>query len=267
MKKLRIFSVLLLLAAAAVFGAFRIYEKGIEDHDAPVIACQTDLISVSVSDGEEKLLEGVTASDSREGDLTSRVVVQDISEMQEDGTRQITYAVSDSRGNVGYASRKMQYTDYSRPVFQLQRPLMFPLGSPFNVCEGLTASGSLDGDLTDKIKYTLDQTISTAVEGSYTVEYRVTDSAGNTSYLQTSLEVYDPRDYQIDVELTSYLVYTPLNTPLDVGAYYAGADWTNEVALNIETDLDTSRPGCYYADFNVSDGTYSGKNRLIIVVS
>ena len=169
MKKLRIFSVLLLLAAAAVFGAFRIYEKGIEDHDAPVIACQTDLISVSVSDGEEKLLEGVTANDSREGDLTSRVVVQDISEMQEDGTRQITYAVSDSRGNVGYASRKMQYTDYSRPVFQLQRPLMFPLGSPFNVCEGLTASGSLDGDLTDKIKYTLDQTISTAVEGSYTV--------------------------------------------------------------------------------------------------
>ena len=110
MKKLRIFSVLLLLAAAAVFGAFRIYEKGIEDHDAPVIACQTDLISVSVSDGEEKLLEGVTANDSREGDLTSRVVVQDISEMQEDGTRQITYAVSDSRGNVGYASRKMQYT-------------------------------------------------------------------------------------------------------------------------------------------------------------
>ena len=74
------------------------------------------------------------------------------------------------------------------------------------------------------------------------MEYRVTDSAGNTSYLQTSLEVYDPRDYQIDVELTSYLVYTPLNTPLDVGAYYAGADWTNEVALNIETDLDTSRP-------------------------
>lgn len=52
-----------------------------------------------------------------------------------------------------------------------------------------------------------------------------------------------------------------------MGAYYAGADWTNEVALNIETDLDTSRPGCYYADFNVSDGTYSGKNRLIIVVS
>ena len=86
------------------------------------------------------------------------------------------------------------------------------------------------------------------------MEYRVTDSAGNTSYLQTSLEVYDPRDYQIDVELTSYLVYTPLNTPLDVGAYYAGADWTNEVALNIESDLDTSRPGCYYADFNVSDG-------------
>ena len=116
---------LLLLAAAAVFGAFRIYEKGIEDHDAPVITCQTDLISVSVSDGEEKLLEGVTANDSREGDLTSRVVVQDISEMQEDGTRLYVYLFS--RGNVGYASRKLQYTDYSRPVFQLQRPLMFRL--------------------------------------------------------------------------------------------------------------------------------------------
>lgn len=267
MKKLRIFGVLLLLVAAAVFAAYRIYEKGIEDHEPPVITCGTDAISVSVSDGEEKLLEGVSASDSREGDVTDRVVVQDISEMQEDGTRQITYAVSDSRGNVGYASRTLQYTDYSRPVFSLSGPLLFPLGEQFNICEGLTASSSLDGDLTDKIKYTLDQTISLSVEGTYSVEYRVTDSAGNTSYLQTQLEVYDPRDYQLDVELTQYLVYARVGEYLDVNAYYAGTYSLEEIRLDVRSDLDTSQPGSYYADYFVTDGVRSGRSRLVIVVA
>ena len=131
--------------------------------------------------------------------------------------------------------------------------------------DGVSASGALDGDLTSKIKYTLDKSISTTTTGSYNVEFRVSDSAGRTSYLQTVLEVYDPSDYQIEVTLSQYLVYIGVNQGFDPNAYYAGAD-VEEGTLSIESTVNTAQPGCYYVDYNVTTERLAGKSRLVVVV-
>ena len=265
MRKLKIFSVLLLLISSAAFAGYKIYEKGLADNEAPVITCGEGNIQVSVSDTEEKLLEGVTAEDQRDGDITDKVVVQSIAEFSEDNKREITYAVADEAGNVGYGKRTLEYTDYSEPRFNLSQPLLYPLGSTFNVADGVSASGSLDGDLTSKIKYTLDRSISTTTAGSYNVEFRVSDSAGRTSYLQTVLEVYDPSDYQIEVTLSQYLVYIDVNQEFDPNAYYEEAD-AEEGTLSIESTVNTAEPGCYYVDYNVTTERLAGKSRLVVVV-
>ena len=76
MRKLKIFSVLLLLISSVAFAGYKIYENGLADNEAPVITCSEDNIQVSVADTEEKLLEGVTAEDQRDGDITDKIVVQ-----------------------------------------------------------------------------------------------------------------------------------------------------------------------------------------------
>ncbi len=52
-----------------------------------------------------KLLEGVTASDDKDGDVTDRVVIEKIVEDRQENQAVVFYAVSDKAGNVEKASR------------------------------------------------------------------------------------------------------------------------------------------------------------------
>lgn len=265
MKKIRIFSIFLFMISAAAFAGFRFYEKIASDRKAPVITADSDTVEMSVEDDESKLLEGVSAEDNRDGDVTDSLVVQSLSPFTEGTQRTVNYAAVDSSGNVGYFSRTFSYTDYQAPVFALSSPLRFPMGSTINVCEGISASSTLDGDLSGSIKYTLERAISNAAAGTYPVEFRVTDSAGRTSYLDTEIEVYDRAAETIEVNLSAYLVNLKVNEAFDPAAWYAGADAEGE--LRIESNVNTAQAGCYYADYYVTAGTRSGKTRLLVVVS
>lgn len=265
MKKIKIFSILLFVLSTAAFAGFRIYVGMAADRTAPVITADSDTVQMSVADDESKLLEGVKAEDSRDGNVTDTLVIQSLSPFIEGARRTANYAAVDGSGNVGYFSRALEYTDYQTPVFAMSSPLRFPMRSTINICEGLTASSTLDGDLTNGIKYTLERTISSAAAGTYPVEFRVTDSAGSTSYLTTEIEVYDPSSEQIEVSLSTYLVYLRVNEPFDPAAYYAGAD--EEGILDIQSNVNTAQAGCYFADYYVTNGTRTGKTRLVVVVS
>ena len=263
MKKIKIFSIILFICSAAIYAGCRIYADRMTDHTPPVITGGSD-IEVSVGDPQDKLLEGMTAEDDRDGDVTDSLVVQEISEFDDEGNRTVRYAAVDDSGNVGYYSRTMTYTDYGQPTFAMSSPLRFPMGTSFNICEGITASSVLDGDLSDKIKYTLDRAVSNAITGTYDVEFRVMDSAGRTSYLQADLEVYDPSQEPVEVTLSSYLIYIGVNAPFNAADYFQGS--SREGELNIQSTVDTSSPGTYYVDYTVTDGALMGKSRLIVVV-
>jgi hypothetical protein len=69
--------------------------------------------------------------------------------------------------------------DTNAPVITIlgDNPLTVPLGQPY-VDPGATAYDQEDGDITDKIKTTID--VNTDVEGyNYHVYYNVQDNAGN----------------------------------------------------------------------------------------
>ena len=263
MRKIKIFSIILFICSAAIYIGCRIYAGVMTDHTPPVIS-GGDAIEVSVEDPKEKLLEGMTAEDDRDGDVTDSLVVQEISEFDDEGNRTVRYAAVDDSGNVGYYSRTMTYTDYRQPTFAMSSPLRFPMGTSFNICEGITASSVLDGDLSDKIKYTLDRAVSNATTGTYDVEFRVMDSAGRTSYLKTVLEVYDPSEERIEVTLSDYLVYIRANSEFHASAYFEEASVDGD--LDIQSTVNTSKAGVYYTDYVVTDNRLTGKSRLVVVV-
>ena len=264
MKKIKLFSVILFLISAAVFAGCRIYDGIMTDYTAPVISGEGDL-QVSVTDPQEKLLEGMKAEDDRDGDVTDSLVVQKISEFNEEGQRTVTYAAVDKSGNVAYYNRTLEYTDYQAPVFALSAPLRFPVGADFNICSGISASSTLDGDLTNNIKYTIDRAVTNSAAGTYQAEFRVMDSAGKTAYLTAEIEVYDPSEERINVTLNTYLLYMKVNEPFDPAGYYAGADRGD--TLEIQSTVNTAAAGTYYVDYIVSEGQMTGKSRMVVVVS
>ena len=79
MKRIKIFTLILFCCSAVAFAGCKLYERVMTDHQAPVISGGEEPLQISVADTEDKLLEGMTAEDDRDGDVTDSLVVQEIS--------------------------------------------------------------------------------------------------------------------------------------------------------------------------------------------
>ena len=105
MKQRKIFGLILsvvniVLIVICIFFFFRM------DRTAPKLEFQAvDFTYVSGMD-ETRLLEGITAYDSHDGDITSRIVIEKMIENEDENTLIVFYAVSDQAGNVTKASRE-----------------------------------------------------------------------------------------------------------------------------------------------------------------
>ncbi len=264
MKKLRIFSILLLVVSTAVFILFQAYTRVVKDDTPPVVSCESEELYVSVTASEKELLKDVKAIDNRSGDVSDTLVVESISGFTDENTRVVIYAAVDKNMNVGRCERTLVYTDYQEPQFDLVAPLCFREGSNIDILSCISADSVLDGSLTSNIKYSLEKTVNTSVTGYYPIEFRVMDNGGKTVYLDTQVEIYSKEYTGVEVELKEYLLYLNKGDAFEPTEYYVGS--SKEGTLQIQSDVDTSKSGTYYVDYIVTANTLQGKSRLVVVV-
>ncbi|MEK7634920.1 MAG: immunoglobulin-like domain-containing protein [Patescibacteria group bacterium] len=123
-----------------------------------------------------------TATDTEDGDLTSKIVVTGAVDVSTVGTYVLTYSVTDKGGlsasvvRLVAVSPKILPTN-TPPIIHLTgaSTVNLTFGDTFTD-PGATATDTEDGDLTSKIVVT--GTISTSTVGSYTLTYTVTDNGG-----------------------------------------------------------------------------------------
>ena len=207
MRKFRKLWLVLFIIMAVLFGVYRFMEIKKSDSSGPVISVGKELIELSIYDDEALLLEGVTATDKKDGDVTSSVIVESISKFYGDNRRTVTYAAFDSDNHISKATKEVCYTDYTGPRFELTGSLRFRAGEVVNIEKIVSASDCLDGDLSNKIKINTDTTINNRVTGFYTIKYEVTNSAGDNVILPIDIEIYEPVNNEVELNLDRYLVY------------------------------------------------------------
>ncbi|MBQ7801730.1 MAG: hypothetical protein IJ375_05345 [Oscillospiraceae bacterium] len=288
MKKRKLLCLVLIAGCLAVFFGYRLVDRLGTDTKAPEITISPETPQVSVRDSRELLLQGVTAEDRTDGDVTASLVVESVKLTDSDGTVNVTYAAFDAAGNVAKAERQARYTDYESPKFSLSEPLTFAQNSGFNVFDIVTAEDMLDGDITHRIRVTsLDESSITAL-GTHQIEFRVSNSMGETVKLVLPLEVYLAGSYQATVELTDYLVYLPVGSAFNASSYLESYTRAGDVVslsagmpsgytLRTDGTVDTGTPGVYSVDYRVTytkeyaadpslNQSYTGYTRLIVVV-
>ena len=251
-----------------------------DDRTAPQIHMDSDVLSVSVEADDSQLLQGVTATDNKDGENTATV----------------TYVAYDSSGNASKAGRTIKFTDYQPPKFGQDQALVFSSNTAPDVLSFMTATDKIDGDLSANVKGTLlSEATSLNYPGTHTVEFRVTNSMGDTQYITLPVDVYEGNEYNGKVELTDYLVYLPVGAEFDaqdylenlvVGAtkYPLDGSGSNRIYINnyvspavnpganitnieIKSDVDTDTPGVYSVAYIVDyAGRYTGFTRLNVVV-
>ena len=111
------------------------------------------------------------------------------------GSYDVVFEIEDTSGNLGYATLTINVIDDVKPSFSGPSTLTKSNSETLTLSEitsQLAANDAIDGNLTSSIQVVSDGYTGNAnLVGSYEVEYKVTDSAGNTAYHTVTIQVSD----------------------------------------------------------------------------
>ncbi len=257
MRFLKIFIVCLFTASVAFAVFVRFTNK--TDTAAPEISCSADVVSASVNDTDKDLLKYVSAVDSKDGDISSSVIVEAISPFISENSAKITYSVCDSDNNVTKLEKDIVFNDYHPPEFSFENQHVYYVGaSRVDLLSGVSATDCLDGDVSSRVVVSQSD-IDLSQPGIYPVTYRVTSSKGITSEITINAYVYASR-LAATIPLKTYLVYTDSSSPVVPEDYIESLpekyvdsnDSTYDYEFEIVNDIDYTKTGIHYITYRIT---------------
>ena len=267
---------LLLLShmADASFGAVQVTPLAAGPDTVPPAIALAGNNPLALAIGDQYVEPGWTATDNVDGDLTDQVTVSGSVDSSTEGRYTLTYSVTDSAGNTGNATRRVDVvsaTDTTPPVITLNgaNPYTLSVGVPYSE-PGWTAIDDVDGDLSGLVA--VSGSVETNVPGSYTLIYAVTDSAGNTASTTRTVNVIaEPDTTPPVITLDGADPYT-----LTVGIDYSEPGWTAtdnrdgdlSDRVTVSGSVNTNVPGTYPLAYSVADssGNAASATRTVNVV-
>lgn len=280
--------ILLILLSVGTFFGYCALDAMRTDTRAPEIDADGAPAAVSVKDPKSALMQGITATDREDGDVTDSLVVESISMLDDAGTVSVTYAAFDAAGNVARTKREVKFSDYVGPRFVLKTPMIYRYNSNFDVMGNVGAEDVLDGDIQHRIRATLLGEGSLTQAGTHMVRFQVTNSLGDTEEQVLPVEVLKEDPYDGELELTAYLIYLPVGSVFNPAAYlqgFTGGDryipCKNGVPsgcrLETKGQVQTQNPGTYTVEYimtythvdennSARSREYTGRSKLIVVV-
>lgn len=294
LRKSRTFVVIFFILSVAIFAAYQLTKTMTTDRTMPVIEMDSESVTVSVNGGDAAILEGVTASDARDGDITENLFIESRTTFLEKGRFNVTIAVADRDNHVTKATREVIYNDYISPQFSLSNPLKFQTASEsqddLNIARSLSAKDVLDGNISNRIKISSDYSINSNTSGDYRMEFIVSNSMGDVVKLPVTVTIYSAAQESglPQITLTKYLVNTPVGTSVDMaslveyikchntvyrksedGNYYSSdldsqdnARVIPSEAIRVDSSVDWDTPGTYEVTITVTD-PYTGLSNYV----
>jgi len=305
MRKIRIAVVAVFLLSAIAYGWFTLFADRGKDTTPPTIQCSQDTLQLSVQDDDSRLLEGLTAQDDVDGDITANIRVSSLSRFASQGKRTVDYVVFDSANNFATFSRTVQYTDYQSPRIWLDAPLRVDMNQleKFDPSTSLRAEDVLDGDISSKVRVSINNGAYVADVGNYPITVQVSNSAGDTVTVPLEMSVIDSTDPDESGKyypmLSQYIAYTKVGQGIDPMQFLCGVMRGNQSYLfpesaviddededddkdrpssgsvmgiersdiDVNNMVDAATPGTYTVEYSyTSDDDITAVTKLVVVV-
>lgn len=281
MKKKHWILIMILVLTVATFFCYRAVMAMVRDSQSPKVSVPEGILEISMDATDAQLLQGITATDKRDGDVTDSLIVEKVGKLNADHTATVSYAAFDAAGNVAKASRTVLFTDYIRPRLSFTRPLIFTAGANYDLQSFIKAQDVIDGDISHRVRATNLSGGTITAQGTYEILLQVTNSLGDTVELTVPVEVQAAGLYNATVTLTDYLVYLKTGETfksesyLDrftVGRTPVSLQGVMPSYIDVETEgsVDTAVPGTYVVCYTVTSQKETVQNtaftKLIVVV-
>ncbi len=267
MKILRLCVSVLFVIVLVIFIIFQFNQLRV-DKTIPQISVEGEKIEVSLNVTDADLLIGVTAYDGKDGDLTDKIIVESISRFIEPGISIVKYAVCDSDNHAAYATRTIVYSNYKPPRFTLSDSLVFNISQNINIRNILGATDSIDGNISSKVIITANE-YSANIPGVYYISAKVSNSKGDLIMQQFPVYVEERSLAAPTLELKEYIAYLKVGEQFDIHGNVSSALSSNGDNLtdriNIDTNLDPTKPGMYEIHYRVADDDGRIGHKIVII--
>ncbi len=270
MRYLRIITVIVFIATVVFTGWVNNRYYSSLNTDYPEIVSSAESLEISVQDPEKAIFRGLTARDATDGDLTDQIMVASVSHFLEPGTVRVKYVVFDSHNNSATLTRQVHYTDYTAPMFSLEKAPVYTTGSSFDLLDHIRVEDCIDGDISDKVRV-ISNMVNNYSTGNYPVVLEVSNSCGDTAQI-TIWVSYLSKESTAVVKLHQYVTYVQQGMTFEPAQWLATVTDRNAITLDsdnieIQGNLDTNKPGCYQLVYHYDDGKLTGNAPLTVVVT
>jgi hypothetical protein len=213
--------------------------------------------TITIMVGDTYIDAGATATDNIDGTITFNITTSGTVNTAIAGTYLITYTVTDSDGNVAIPVTRtiVVIADLISPSIVLIGDVTITLmvGNTYTDA-GATATDNINGTITGNIITT--GTVNTAVPGTYTITYNVSDAAGNaaTPIIRTVIVLADTTLPVISLIGAATIALMVDDTYTDAGATATdNIDGTITGSIITTGAVNTAVAGTYTITYNVSD--------------
>ena len=273
MRALKIILCIVTALSILAFGLAIYYTQFFKDTIAPEFHIESNVVTVSVKEGDAALLQGVTAIDNRDGNVTDQIFVDSVSQLTGPNTARVRYFVFDKAENMAVAPRTVCYTDYSSPRIAILQPLVYDVGNTIALKGRVIATDVLKGNITNSIRLSSDD-LSNKVPGTYHLTIWAMNQMGDVASVRVPIIVREPAPDAPVIELKNYLTYIEKGGSFDpedyFKAFYSGADIPIAGSfdrLTVSGDVDTQTPGTYEVSYSYtnSSGRFSEVYLTVVV--
>lgn len=259
--------ILALLAVLSLYLGYSHFSSKAAQRDSipPVIQVSQNRIEVNTDATDAELLRYVTASDSKDGDLTDRVLVENIVKNENGAANEFTisYVVFDNDNNMARTTAKLIYKDYHQIHFALHQPLRINnYTGVLAMKKVFSAIDCIDGNVFSNMQITgLEALEADKVEpGFYDITITATNSLGDTTTLPCQVEVFD-QSYEESLRpsfmLNDYIVYASEEEPFD---YLSNLVYIKDLGNVYQIDTeDMVSVYTYRGRVEVTKAEYDGK--------
>jgi large repetitive protein len=221
----------------------------LEGSSTPVVECSRDAL-VNL---------GASATDLCAGDITHRITLSGTSAIVAPGTYPITYNVTDPSGNAAPpVTRNVTVRDTVAPVVTItgEASMTLECGVDTYTEQGATAYDACHGDMTSAINI-YGNGANTAAVGTYSIQYGVWDSSGNTTMALRTVKVVDRLPPVLSLVGPAVVQHECASGPYEDQRATATDACYGDLSLSVTTtgSVNAWARGSYTLTYNVQDST------------
>lgn len=242
------------------------------DTEAPKLTVENRRVPIGT---KIDLMQGVSAIDNIDGDITSQVTINK-GNLNTDkvGVYSVVYTVKDKAGNVTNKSATIDVYS-NKPVIE-GSDLTLAVNEEFKPLTGMRATDVEDGDITSKLKVTA-TTVDTKKPGTYKVKYEVTDKDGQTTEFVRKVIVFSKPSDREGVPLLGFdgggikddTLNVAVGDKFDPMKYVTAndkedGDLSNNIRV-VQNNVDTNKVGKYTVTYEVKDKDSNRSTKVLNV--